>query len=243
MPQDGRRACRGACDAVEPSPELLALQDPRPDRAEAFSIAEEPFRNWWTALHAEDARDFRELGGDALLARFVFAYQYLTTQGAQSPLTAKTDAWAAAAGLSLHDAALPGQAETAWTHPAVAELLSRFFSRTKREIGARIEMRYAALIENMTFEAAKPDTPIKDQAIVAAEVIKYLKLRSNEDEGQAKRRMKGRTPQGPRNVTHDHDDAAPKPEQLEGYINMLVDKFGSEKLAGMIVDAKQPETP
>ena len=242
MQQDGGRA-RGARCIVDDEELRANLRDPRPDYAEAFTIAEAPFRRWWESLAPEDARDFRDLGGDALHARFVFAYQYLTTQGAQSPLTAKTDAWAAAAGLSLHDATLPGESETAWTHPAVSELLTRFFTRAKREVGARIEMRYAALVENLTFEAAKPDTPIKDQVMVAGEVVKYLKLRSLEEENASKRRLKGRTPAGPRNVTHDHDDAPPRAEQLEGYMRMLSDKFGAEKLEEMLAEAKPPEEP
>jgi hypothetical protein len=156
-----------------------------------FGLDTAAFARWWNALPAEDQAEFTAIhGGDEVLARFVCAFDTLTTMQ-HKPQSNTVIVYAYMLAARIPDDELPQaqiRAAKAWQHDAVQFLLDRIRYRSARQATARITNAVTHLIEHEISRVMNPeyvgdDTEnVTDQrAKVGALALSFLKIVQRED--------------------------------------------------------------
>lgn len=206
-----------------------------------FGLDTPSFARWWNALPAEDQAEFTKIyGGDELLARFVCAFDYLTTMQ-HKPQSNTVIVYAYMIAARLSDDELPQaqiRAAKAWQHDAVQFLLDKLRYRSARQATARITNAVTHLIEHEISRVMNPEYVGDDQTDVTDTRVKvgnmalaFMKLVQREDIAmQAERARRGAqlaTAQL-KAAQAEASDAAITEDSGKIYIRMITETLGVE---------------
>jgi hypothetical protein len=216
-----------------------------------FGVDTAAFARWWRAIPAEDQAEFTGIhGGDELLARFVFAFDYLTTMKRETS-SGSVIVLAYMQAAKMYDdelAVAQVRAQKAWRHDSVVQLLDKLRYRSKRQASERIVNQAAYLIENLVAEALNPDFmhPVKDKVAIVQLALQFNKLVQTEDIADRSERNKRGAQLAAKALeaakANDNEEITPDGGAL--YLRMLHDKLGPEwlqKTLGKLEPAKDPK--
>jgi hypothetical protein len=208
-----------------------------------WDLPQSVFDRWWAAVPPEDRDEFLGMhDGDYILARFVCAFEQLTTvQKLPSSGGAIITAYAIAAHLEPNSNDTKIRAAKAWRHDAVQQLLDRLRYRGMRQTSARITSSVGFLIENMVARALDHDNAsVLDQAAAVKAALAFTKIVAEEDALERKER-------GKRGAVRINDK---KPGEIETptadravlYLRMLQEQLGPAVFQQALADAKTEDT-
>jgi hypothetical protein len=160
-----------------PSPLLKIVSD----GGGAFGLSDALFVRWWRGLPADDKDSFGRLDGDELLAKFVCAYDFLSSVEEENTSTL-VRAYAIATGLHEESFETKQRAARAWEHPAARELLARLQGREFARSERRILRSVSALLED-TLEKALADENMGNRQKAIDSAVKFLNMGSEERKG------------------------------------------------------------
>jgi hypothetical protein len=210
------------------------------DAGMRFDLCEDDFDRWMGALPEEDFTAFIFHGGDRILAKFLFAYDYLTHVEAQPTNVATVvRAYAAASGLDATAPETRARASRAWEHDAVKELLDRFASRGMKAMKLRVWLRYSNLVEKIIDDAEKDDATAKDKRMAAGVGKAFMEMINKVEEKEQKLRT-DRAIKGAMDRLGSEDEfEAPAEAELAGYVEQLAKEFGSERIIAIASRANE----
>jgi hypothetical protein len=207
-----------------------------------WDLQPEIFARWWQCLPMEDREEFLGIhGGDNTLARFVCAFEYLTTsQGAAPSGSAIITAYAIAAKLEPDANDTKIRASKAWRHDAVQQLLDRLRYRGMRQASTRITNSVGFLIEKMVTRSLDPmQASVLDQAAAVKAALAFTKIVADEEALERKERNKrgfvqladGKKP----------EIETPTPDKAALYLKVLQQQLGPAVFAKVLEEAKKED--
>lgn len=208
-----------------------------PDTGFAFHLSDESFNRWWSAtVLPEDSAEFCHLHrGSIEEARFVCAVDFLTTickEKAGADTTLKAYCLAQNRALDMQDATLRTNAHYLAQGEAVAFLLDRVRSRSRRLAEERIASRAAAKIEALLDSAEDLETT--KVALDAA--LKYMANQARERGQESERRQKKAVQDAMDTTRKTEYDYKRVPSLAEArlHIAMLVDAHGPDAVSQFV---------
>ncbi len=173
---------------------------PESNSGARFGLDQASFGRWWRALPPEDQAEFTSIyGGDEVLARFVCAFDYLTTMQ-HKPQSNTVIVYAYMLAARLPDDQLPEaqiRAAKAWAHDAVQFLIDRLRYRADRQAKSRITNAVTYLIESEISRVMNPEFTHDDPSVTTDQRVKvgqlalsFMKLVQREDVADRAERAK-----------------------------------------------------
>jgi hypothetical protein len=202
-----------------------------------FGVDDHAFSRWWKSIPREDQQEFLGIhGGDELLARFVFAFDHLTTIK-REPASNSVIVLAYMQAARLHDDEIMRAqklATRAWDHDAVQQLIYRLRDRSQQQAAARISNQAAYLIETLTSQALNEEfmLEVKDKTEIAKTAIAFLKLVQTGQTAELAERSKRGALLAAKQLAEAkaNDTEQITPESATLHMRMLYDSLGQEWL-------------